>query len=243
MDVTGQDPRIGVFVCNCGINIGGVVNVPKVRDYARTLENVVHVEDNLYTCSQDTQAKIRDAIKEHKLNRVIVASCSPRTHEPMFRETVRQAGLNKYLFEMANIRDQCSWVHMKQKGEATEKAEDLVRMAVANARLIQPLGESARPVVHKAIVVGGGIAGMTSALKIADQGYEVYPARKRRQAGRQPLESPLHPGRTGCPRAARKHHQPGQKSSDDSCPDECPRGGFERFQGQLHHRRKSRAER
>ena len=174
VDVKGQDPRIGVFVCNCGINIGGVVNVPKVREYAKTLENVVHVEDNLYTCSQDTQAKIRDAIKEHNLNRVIVASCSPRTHEPMFRETVRQAGLNKYLFEMANIRDQCSWVHMKQKGEATDKAEDLVRMAVANARMIQPLGETALAVIHKAIVVGGGIAGMTSALNIADQGYEVY---------------------------------------------------------------------
>jgi len=183
IEVKDEEPRIGVFVCNCGINIGGVVNVPKVRDYARTLHNVVHVEDNLYTCSQDTQAKIKDAIKEHHLNRVIVASCSPRTHEPMFRETVRQAGLNKYLFEMANIRDQCSWVHMKQKTEATEKAEDLVRMAVANARLIQPLGETALPVVHKAIVIGGGIAGMTSALKIADQGYEVYLLEKEDKLG------------------------------------------------------------
>jgi heterodisulfide reductase subunit A-like polyferredoxin len=183
MDVQGQEPRIGVFVCNCGINIGGVVNVPRIREYAKTIENVVHVEDNLFTCSQDTQAKIRDAIKEHKLNRVIVASCSPRTHEPMFRETVRQAGLNKYLFEMANIRDQCSWVHMKQKTEATEKAEDLVRMAVANARMIQPLGEHALTVVHKAIVVGGGIAGMTSALKIADQGYEVYLIEKTEKLG------------------------------------------------------------
>jgi heterodisulfide reductase subunit A-like polyferredoxin len=183
IEVKDLEPRIGVFVCNCGINIGGVVNVPRVRDYARTLDNVVHVEDNLYTCSQDTQAKIKDAIKEHKLNRVIVASCSPRTHEPMFRETVRQAGLNKYLFEMANIRDQCSWVHMKQKAEATDKAEDLVRMAVANARLIQPLGEVALPVVHKAIVIGGGIAGMTSALKIADQGYEVYLIEKEDKLG------------------------------------------------------------
>jgi heterodisulfide reductase subunit A-like polyferredoxin len=182
-DVLGQEPRIGVFVCNCGINIGGVVNVPGVREYAKTLDNVVHVEDNLFTCSQDTQAKIRDAIKDHKLNRVIVASCSPRTHEPMFRETVRQAGLNKYLFEMANIRDQCSWVHMKQKTEATEKAEDLVRMAVANARMIQPLGEQALSVIHKAIVVGGGIAGMTSALKIADQGYEVYLLEKTEKLG------------------------------------------------------------
>jgi heterodisulfide reductase subunit A2 len=183
VDVSNQDPRIGVFVCNCGINIGGVVNVPKVRDYARTLKNVVHVEDNLYTCSQDTQAKIREAIKEHNLNRVIVASCSPRTHESLFRETVRQAGLNKYLFEMANIRDQCSWVHMKQKAEATDKAEDLVRMAVANARMLQPLGEHMLSVVQKAIVIGGGIAGMTSALKIADQGYEVYLLEKEDKLG------------------------------------------------------------
>ncbi len=183
IEVKDEEPRIGVFVCNCGINIGGVVNVPKVRDYARTLPNVVHVEDNLYTCSQDTQAKIKDAIREHRLNRVIVASCSPRTHEPMFRETVRQAGLNKYLFEMANIRDQCSWVHMKQKDDATEKAEDLVRMAVANARLIQPLGETALPVIPKAVVIGGGIAGMTSALKIADQGYEVYLLEKEDRLG------------------------------------------------------------
>ncbi len=183
VDVKDQEPRIGVFVCNCGINIGGVVNVPKVRDYARTLRNVVHVEDNLYTCSQDTQAKMREGIKEHNLNRVIVASCSPRTHEPLFRETVRQAGLNKYLFEMANIRDQCSWVHMKQKTEATEKAEDLVRMAVANARMIQPLGEHEVAVTQKAIVIGGGIAGMTSALKIADQGYEVYLLEKEDRLG------------------------------------------------------------
>lgn len=183
VDVSAEDARIGVFVCNCGINIGGVVNVPKVREYARTLDNVVHVEENLYTCSQDTQAKIKDAIKEHKLNRVIVASCSPRTHEPMFRETVRQAGLNKYLFEMANIRDQCSWVHMKQKDEATDKAQDLVRMAVANARLIRPLSEVGLPVEHKAIVIGGGIAGMTSALKIADQGYEVYLLEKEDKLG------------------------------------------------------------
>jgi len=183
IDVKDQEPRIGVFVCNCGINIGGVVNVPKVRDYARTLKNVVHVEDNLYTCSQDTQAKMREVIKEHNLNRVIVASCSPRTHEPLFRETVRQAGLNKYLFEMANIRDQCSWVHMKQKTEATEKAEDLVRMAVANARMIQPLGEHEVAVTQKAIVIGGGIAGMTSALKIADQGYEVYLLEKEDRLG------------------------------------------------------------
>ena len=183
IDIQGMETRIGVFVCNCGINIGGVVDVPAVREYARTLPGVVHVEENLYTCSQDSQAKLKDTIKEHNLNRVVVASCSPRTHEPMFRETVRQAGLNKYLFEMANIRDQCSWVHMKQKVEATDKAKDLVRMAIANAQLIRPLNEIGLPVVQKAIVVGGGIAGMTSALKIADQGYEVFLLEKEDKLG------------------------------------------------------------
>src|SRR4030066_327868 len=121
LDVAAEEPRIGVFVCHCGINIGGVVNVPGVKEYARGLKNGVYVDENLYTCSKDTQEKIKNAIKEHHLNRVIVASCSPRTHEPMFRETLRDAGLNKYLFEMANIRDQCSWAHMSQKKEAPEK--------------------------------------------------------------------------------------------------------------------------
>jgi heterodisulfide reductase subunit A2 len=182
-DVTAEEPRIGVFVCNCGINIGGVVNVPEVREYAGTLKNVVHVEDNLYTCSQDTQGKIKKAIEENNLNRVIVASCSPRTHEPMFRETCREAGLNKYLFEMANIRDQCSWVHMRQKEEATLKAKDLVRMAVANARLIRPLSEIGLPVIQKGLVIGGGAAGMTAALKLAEQGYEIFLLEKEAQLG------------------------------------------------------------
>ncbi len=182
-DVAAEEPRIGVFVCHCGINIGGVVNVPVVKEYARTLKNVVHVDENLYTCSTDTQDKIKNAIQEHRLNRVIVASCSPRTHEPMFRETIREGGLNKYLFEMANIRDQCSWVHMRQKEEATHKAKDLVRMAVANARLIQPLGELAVSVVQKGLVIGGGVAGMTAALKLAEQGYEVFLLEKEAQLG------------------------------------------------------------
>ena len=182
-DVQEEEPRIGVFVCHCGINIGGVVNVPSVKEYARTLKNVVHVDENLYTCSQDTQEKIKNAIREHKLNRVIVASCSPRTHEPMFRETLRDAGLNKYLFEMANIRDQCSWVHMRQKHEATAKAKNLVRMAVANARLIQSLPELTVPVTQKGLVIGGGIAGMTASLKLAEQGYEVYLLEKEAQLG------------------------------------------------------------
>ncbi len=182
-DVAGQDSRIGVFVCHCGINIGGFVNVPAVKEYARTLKNVAYVDENLYTCSTDTQEKIKNAIKEHHLNRVIVASCSPRTHEPMFRETIRDAGLNKYLFEMANIRDQCSWVHMSQKKEATEKAKNLVRMAVANARLIQPLGELALSVTQKGLIIGGGVAGMTAALKLAEQGYEVFLIEKEAQLG------------------------------------------------------------
>ena len=182
-DVNGKEPRIGVFVCHCGINIGGVVDVPAVRAYARTLRNVVYAEENLYTCSQDTQEKMRHAIQEHQLNRVIVASCSPRTHEPLFRETVRESGLNKFLFEMANIRDQCSWVHMRQKTEATEKAKDLVRMAVANARMICPLEELPRPVVKKGLVIGGGAAGMTAALGLAGQGFEAFLVEKESELG------------------------------------------------------------
>ncbi len=182
-DVASEEPRIGVFVCHCGINIGGFVNVPSVKEYARTLKNVAYVDENLYTCSTDTQEKIKNAVKEHHLNRVIVASCSPRTHEPMFRETIRDAGLNKYLFEMANIRDQCSWVHMSQKNKATEKAKNLVRMAVANARLIHPLGEIALSVTQKGLVIGGGVSGMTAALKLAEQGYEVFLIEKEAQLG------------------------------------------------------------
>jgi len=182
-DVAGEEPRIGVFVCHCGINIGGVVNVPGVKEYAHTLRNVVYVDENLYTCSQDTQEKIKNAITEHKLNRVIVASCSPRTHEPMFRETIREAGLNRFLFEMANIRDQCSWVHMRQKGEATEKAKDLVRMAVANARLIRSLDQVTVDVIPRGLVIGGGVTGMTASLKLAEQGYQVYLVERESQIG------------------------------------------------------------
>ncbi|MCX6843012.1 MAG: FAD-dependent oxidoreductase, partial [candidate division WOR-3 bacterium] len=173
-DVSGEEPRIGVFICNCGINIGGVVKVPSVVEYARTLPNVVHADENLFTCSQDTQQKIRTAIDEHKLNRVIVASCTPRTHEPLFQETLAEAGLNPHLFTMANIRDQCSWVHMREPIEATAKAEELVRMAVANSRLLMPLQTSSQAIVQKALVIGGGLAGMTAALAIADQGFETF---------------------------------------------------------------------
>jgi len=174
LDVTGIGPRIGVFICHCGINIGGYVDVPGVVEYARTLPNVVFAEDNLYTCSQDTQKRFIETIQENHLNRVIVASCTPRTHEPLFQATIREAGLNPHLFEMANIRDQCSWVHMDDRSSATEKARDLVRMAVAKASIIEPLPTVQLDVVQKALVIGGGLAGMTSALAIAEQGYEVF---------------------------------------------------------------------
>lgn len=174
IDVSLEEPRIGVFVCNCGINIGGIVNVQEVQAYARTLPNVVLADENLFTCSQDTQEKMKRLIMEYRINRVVVASCSPRTHEPLFRTTIQEAGLNKYLFEMANIREQCSWVHMAEKEDATEKAKTLVRMAVMNASHIRPLKERAIAIDKRALIVGGGIAGMTSALKLAEQGFEIF---------------------------------------------------------------------
>lgn len=170
-DISGEEPRIGVFVCHCGINIGGVVDVPAVRDYAAALPNVAYATANLYSCSQDTQKQLTDIIREHRLNRLVVAACTPRTHEPLFQATMREAGLNRALFEMANIRDQCSWVHMHEPQAATDKAKDLVRMAVAKASLLVPLAEQKLPVTAAALVVGGGLAGMIAALAIADQGF------------------------------------------------------------------------
>jgi heterodisulfide reductase subunit A len=182
-DIAGQEPRIGVFVCHCGKNIGAYVDVPAVRDYAKTLPCVVFAMDNLYTCSSDTQVMIKSKIAEHRLNRVVVASCSPRTHEPLFQQTIREQGLNVHLFEMANIRDQCSWVHMDRTREATEKSKDLVRMAVAKARLTEPLHAQTLPVTHAAMVVGGGVAGMSAALALADQGYETFLVEKSPRLG------------------------------------------------------------
>ncbi len=182
-DVSSEEPRIGVFVCYCGINIGGVVNVPEVVKYVKKLPNVVYAEHNLYTCSQDTQKRIREIIKEHNLNRVIVASCTPRTHEPLFRETVREAGLNIYLFEMANIRDQCSWVHMHEPQEATEKAKDLVRSIIAKALLLKPLKKPMIDVTSTGLVIGGGLSGMTAALELARQGFEVHLVEKEKELG------------------------------------------------------------
>ncbi|MDZ7698500.1 MAG: CoB--CoM heterodisulfide reductase iron-sulfur subunit A family protein [Deltaproteobacteria bacterium] len=173
-DVSMEEPRIGVFVCNCGVNIGGIVDVPAVAQYARSLPGVSYVEDNLFTCSQDTQDKMREVIEREGLNRVVVAACTPRTHEPLFQETLRDSGLNKYLFEMANIRNQCSWVHSKEKAEATEKSKDLVRMAVARAQLIQPLPQPTIDVDNRALVIGGGVSGMSAALGLADQGFKTY---------------------------------------------------------------------
>ncbi|MCK8603749.1 FAD-dependent oxidoreductase [Desulfoferrobacter suflitae] len=167
------EPRVGVFVCHCGINIGSVVDVSAVKEYAATLPNVVHAEENLFTCSQDTQEKMKEIIREKRLNRVVVASCSPRTHEPLFQHTIRGAGLNKYLFDMANIRDQDSWVHQSEPAAATQKAKDLVRMAVAKIGLQQPLTELQLNITKSGLVIGGGIAGMEAALALAAQGYPV----------------------------------------------------------------------
>ncbi|MFC1885997.1 FAD-dependent oxidoreductase, partial [Thermodesulfobacteriota bacterium] len=183
MDVSEQNPRVGVFVCNCGINIGGVVDVPAVREYAATLPHVVFSDDNLFTCSQDTQDKIKEMIIEHKLNRVVVASCSPKTHEQMFMETLEACGLNKYLFEMANIRNQNSWIHSKSPDIATKKAKDLVRMAVARAGELKMLEEKIVPINKRALVIGGGVAGMNASLGLSGQGFEVVLVEKETELG------------------------------------------------------------
>ncbi len=183
IDVRGQPPRIGVFICHCGINIGGYVDVPAVTEYANKLPNVVMADRNLYTCSADTQTIIKEKIKEYNLNRVIVASCTPRTHEPLFQETIREAGLNRYLFQMTNIRDQCSWVHMHEPENATEKAKDLVRMAVNKARRIFPLQRMTLDVTKNVLVIGGGITGMVAALDLAQQGFETYLVEREKELG------------------------------------------------------------
>ncbi len=182
-DVGLEGPRIGVFVCHCGINIGGVVRVPEVVEYARSLPGVAYSEDNLYTCSQDTQERIKEKVDGHNLNRVIVASCTPRTHEPLFQATVSEAGLNPHLFEMANIRDQCSWVHMHEPDFATRKAKDLVRMAVAKARHLEPLKKATLGINRNALVIGGGISGMTAALGFAKQGFSAVLIEKTPELG------------------------------------------------------------
>ncbi|MBW1998194.1 MAG: CoB--CoM heterodisulfide reductase iron-sulfur subunit A family protein [Deltaproteobacteria bacterium] len=182
-DVRGEEPRIGVFVCHCGANIGRVVDVPSVVGYASTLPNVVHAQETLFACSTDNARQIADTIREKGLNRVVVAACTPRTHEPLFRDTLREGGINAYFFDMANIREHCSWVHSKEKEDATEKAKDTVRMSVARAALLEPLEELELPVERRALVVGGGIAGMTCAMSLAEQGFEVYLVEKDEDLG------------------------------------------------------------
>ncbi len=182
-DVSQEPLKVGVFVCHCGINIAATVQVPEVVEYAKTLPGVAYAEANLYTCSQDTQGHIRDMIEEHGLNRVIVASCTPRTHEPLFQETIREAGLNRHLFEMANIRDQCSWIHMGLPAEATQKAKDLLRMSVAKVRLVEALPTIPLDVTQSAMVLGGGPAGMSAALSLADQGFPVHIIERQSRLG------------------------------------------------------------
>ena len=173
-DVSKEEPRIGVFVCHCGANIGRVVSVPSAVEYALTLPNVVYAQEQLFSCASNSIKEITDMTKEKGLNRVVVAACSPRTLEPLFRETLRDAGINQYYYEMGNIREHNSWVHSKEKEDATEKAKDLIRMSVARACHLEPLKEFDLPVNKTALVVGGGIAGMTCALSIANQGHEVH---------------------------------------------------------------------
>ena len=182
-DVSQEEPRIGVFVCHCGANISSVVNVPSTVEYAETLPNVVYAQEQLFSCATNSAQEITDLAQEKGLNRVVIAACSPRTLEPLFRDTLREAGLNQYYCDMANIREHCSWVHSKQKEEATQKAQDIVRMSVARARYLQPLQEFDLPVNKAALVVGGGIAGMTCALSMANQNHDVYLIEKDKDLG------------------------------------------------------------
>jgi len=182
-DVLDEEVRIGVFVCHCGTNIARTVDVEQAEDYAKTLPGVVHAERDLYTCSTDAQRHIIEVIKEHRLNRVVIASCTPRTHEPLFRDTMREAGLNPYLFEMTNIRDQCSWVHAAFPEEASEKAKDLVRMAVARAATLEPLNDMSFEVERSGLVIGGGLSGMTAALSLAGGGFQVHLVEREPELG------------------------------------------------------------
>jgi len=187
IDIKGEPPRIGVFVCCCGTNIAGFVDVPAVVEFAKALPNVVYAEQNLFSCSQDTQTLISATIKEHRLNRVVVTACTPKTHEPLFQETLIEGGLNKYLFEMANIRNQCSWVHKDDWDRATEKSKDLLQMAVAKVALHEPLVEPRMEINQAALVIGGGVAGMTAAKTLAAQGYKTFLVERNRQLGGQAL--------------------------------------------------------
>ncbi len=182
-DVSDEEVKVGVFACHCGANIGRVVDIPSLVEYSKDLEHVVHAEEGLFICSTDAAAQIANTIREKGLNRVVVAACTPRTHEPLFRDTLREGGINQYFFDMANIREHCSWVHSKQKEEATQKAKDIVRMSVARTIGLEPLEEFELPVNKTALVVGGGVAGMNSALGLATQGFEVHLIEKQKDLG------------------------------------------------------------
>jgi len=180
---TKPQTRIGVYVCHCGSNIAQTVNCIKVSETASRLEDVVISKDIAYACSEPGQQEILDDIHEHGLERIVVASCSPRLHEPTFRQMMQSAGLNPYLLEMANLREQCSWVHLNEPDDATQKAEDLVKMAVSRARLLQPLEEEKLPLTKRTLVIGGGIAGIQASLDLADNGYEVVLVEKNASIG------------------------------------------------------------
>jgi len=180
---TKPQMRIGVYVCHCGSNIARTVNCPKVSETASRLEDVVISKDIAYACSEPGQQEIRQDIQEHGLERIVVASCSPRLHEPTFRQMMQSAGLNPYLLEMANLREQCSWVHLNEPDAATQKAGDLVKMAVSRARLLQPLEEEKLPLTKRTLVIGGGIAGIQTSLDLADNGYEVVLVEKNASIG------------------------------------------------------------
>ena len=178
-----EKTRIGVFVCACGTNIGGIVDVKALAEYAKSLPNVVFTEDNLYTCSETGLAQIKKGVREHDLNRVVVASCTPRTHEPLFRHCIEEEGVNEYLFDFVNIRDQCTWVHQKQPEEAFEKAKDVIRMGVARASMLEPLENITVDATRTAIVIGGGVSGMTAALSLANQGFETHLVEREKELG------------------------------------------------------------
>ncbi|MGD2121567.1 MAG: CoB--CoM heterodisulfide reductase iron-sulfur subunit A family protein [Gemmatimonadota bacterium] len=182
-DVSEEEIKVGVFTCHCGANIGRVVDIPEVTEYSKSLPHVAHAEEGLFICSTDAAAQIAETIREKGLNRVVVAACTPRTHEPLFRDTLREGGINQYFFDMANIREHCSWVHSKQKEEATAKAKDIIRMSVARTIGLEPLREFELPMNKAALVVGGGVAGMTSALGLANQGFEVHLVEKDDELG------------------------------------------------------------
>ncbi len=178
-----QETRIGVYVCHCGLNIGQSVDCRKVAEIASRLDDVMVSKDITYACSEPGQQEIKDDIIEHRLDRIVVASCSPRLHEPTFRQMIQSVGLNPYLFEMANLREQCSWVHMHEPEAATRKAVDLVKMAVSRVRLLWPLTEQTLPLTKRTMVIGGGVAGIQAALDLADSDYEVILVEKKPSIG------------------------------------------------------------